>query len=137
MTGRSCGLILHVDDEQIVLDSLASLLGVNGYEAHRACNGHQALQIVREGLHPDVMILDFNLGDDMNGAEVAEQIRGILGYTPPIVMLTGDLSNAEFPCITDAPVWLVHKPINPRQLLAALPGLVQVARATRESQQRH
>jgi histidine kinase len=134
MSGKSSGLILHVDDEQQVLEGLASLLNVNGYEAHGACSGPRALQLAREGLHPDVMILDFNLGDDMNGAEVAEQIRGVLGYTPPIVMLTGDLSNAEFPCITDAPVWLVRKPLDPRLLLAALPGLVQVARATRTAQ---
>lgn len=136
MYGNSCGRILHVDDEQIVLDGLAPLLDVNGYEAHSACNGHQALQLARDGLHPDVMILDFNLGGDLNGAEVAEQIRGVLGYTPPVVMLTGDLSNAEFPCITDAPVWLVRKPINPRLLMAALPGLVHLARAMRNSEHR-
>jgi DNA-binding response OmpR family regulator len=76
--------------------------------------------------------VDFNLGEDLNGAEVAEQIRGILGYTPPVIMLTGDLSNAEFPCVTDAPVWLIRKPVNPQLLLAALPGLVQVSRATRD-----
>jgi histidine kinase len=126
------GLILHVEDELPVREGLALLLRVDGYEVHGAATGPEALQLAREGLHPDVLIVDFNLGEDLNGAEVAEQIRGILGYTPPVIMLTGDLSNAEFPCVTDAPVWLIRKPANPQLLLAALPGLVQVSRATRD-----
>jgi CheY-like chemotaxis protein len=132
MNADSRGLILHVEDERPVREGLALLLRVDGYDVHSAASGPEALQLARGGLHPDVLIVDFHLDEEMDGAEVAEQIRGILGYTPPIIMLTGDLSNAEFPCVTEAPVWLTRKPLNPRLLLAALPGLVQLSRATRE-----
>lgn len=131
MNADSPGLILHVDDERPVREGLALLLRMDGYDVHGAANGPEALQLAGDGLRPDVLIVDFNLGEPMNGAEVAEQIRGILRYTPPIIMLTGDLSNAESPWVTEVPVWLARKPLNPDLLLAALPGLVQLSRATR------
>ncbi len=122
---------MHVDDERSVLEGLALLLKLDGYTVQSAASGTEALLLATGGLQPDVIIVDFNLAEDINGAEVAEQIRGVLHYTPPIIMLTGDLSNAEFPYITQAPVWLIRKPVNPELLLAALPGLIQLSRATR------
>jgi len=46
-------------------------------------------------------------------------------------MLTADPSSAEFPWIIDAPVWLARKQLDRQQLLAAMPGLVQVSRSIR------
>ena len=131
MTADLRGLILHVEDERSVREALALLLTSVGYTVQGAASGPEALLLASEGLQPDVIIVDFNLDEHMNGAEVAEQIRGILRYTPPTIMLTGDLSNAEFPCVTGAPVWLNRKPMNPQLLLAALPGLIELSRATR------
>jgi CheY-like chemotaxis protein len=81
-----------MEDERPVREGLAVLLRVDGYDVHGAASGPEALQFARGGLHPDVLIVDFKLGEDMNGAEVAEQIRGIPGYTPPVIMLTGSRS---------------------------------------------
>jgi CheY-like chemotaxis protein len=131
MTVDAAGLILHVEDERPVREAVAMLLRADGYVVNSATSGPEALQLASGGLHPDVLIVDFTLDEEMNGAEVAEKIRRILGYTPPIIMMTGDLSNAEVPCITEAPIWLTRKPLNPALLLAALPGLIQVSRATR------
>jgi two-component system, chemotaxis family, CheB/CheR fusion protein len=125
------GLILHVDDEQQVRDSLALVLGGTGYVVARAASGPAAMQLVAEGFKPDVLIADYNLDHEMNGADVAQQLRRELGYSPPIIMLTGNPTDAELPWITDAPMWLARKPLDPRLLLAALPGLVQVSRSMR------
>jgi len=127
----TAGLILHVDDERSARESLSMLLRADGYAVSSAASGAEALQLASGGLHPDVLILDFNLDQQMNGAEVAEEIRRILDYAPPIIILTGDVNNAEFPCTTEVPVWLARKPLNPQLLLAALPSLVQLSRATR------
>ena len=131
MNTITSGLIFHVDDEPSVRSSLATLLRTDGYDVHGATSGSEALRMVSEGMEPDILIVDFNLDQNMNGAEVAEQIRKVLHYTPPVIMLTGDLNNAEFPAITEVPVWLMRKPMNPHLLLAALPGLVALSRATR------
>lgn len=125
------GLILHVDDEQSIRASMSILLSTDGYEVSSAASGTEALQLARGGLHPDVLIVDFNLGQQINGAELAEQIRRVLSYAPPIIMLTGDVSHAKFPRIAEVVVWLTHKPLNPQLLLVTLPSLVQLSRATR------
>jgi len=125
------GLVLHLEDERLVRDSMAFLLRADGYVVSSAAGTAEALQMIREGMHPDVLIADFNLGPQITGAEVAEQMRGLLSYTLPIIMLTGDVSHAEFPRIAGAVVWLARKPLDPRVLLATLPGLVQISRATR------
>jgi CheY-like chemotaxis protein len=125
------GLILHIDDEQSIRASMAMLLGTDGYSVRSASSGAEALQFTREGLNPDVIITDFNLGQQITGAEIAEEIRNVLSYAPPIIMLTGDASYARFPRIADMIFWLTHKPVNAQLLLVTLQNLVQLSRATR------
>jgi CheY-like chemotaxis protein len=132
MNVGTAGLILHVDDERSVRESLSMLLRADDYVVSSAASGTEALQLASGGLHPDVLIVDFNLGPQMNGAEVAEQIRRILSYAPPIIMLTGDVSSAKFPRITEVIVWLTCKPLNPQLLLAVLPSLIHLSRTTRK-----
>lgn len=125
------GLILHVDDEQSVRESMSLLLRADGYNISSAASGTEALGLVSGGLRPDVLIVDFNLEPQVNGAQVAEKIWRLLSYAPPIIMLTGNVRGARFPRIIEVIVWLVCKPLNPQLLLATLPGLVQISRATR------
>ena len=132
MNEGTAGLILHVDDERSVRTSMSILLHADGYGVDSAASGAEALQLVSGGFRPDVLIVDFNLGQQMNGAEVADQIRRILCYAPPVIILTGDLSSARLPRITEVVVWLTCKPLNPQLLLVALPSLVQLSRATRK-----
>jgi len=134
MPEAPAGIILHVDDEHSVRHAMAMLLRAEHCQVHGAASADEALRLEQQGLRPDVLILDFDLGTGMNGAEVAQQLRRSLGYSPPILMLTGNPASAEVPWITDAPTWLAHKPLNPRLLLAALPGLVQISRAMRPEQ---
>lgn len=133
MISPAAGMVLHVDDEEPVRKAMALVLSAHGYGVTSSEAGVDALQRVAHGLRPDVLILDFDLGAGMNGAEVAQQLRRQLGYSPPIIMLTGNPTGAELPWITDAPIWLARKPLNPRLLLAALPGLVLLSRSMREA----
>jgi len=131
MNAGTAGLIMHVDDEQSIRASMSILLTTEGYRVSSAASGAEALQLVSGGIHPDVLIVDFNLGPQINGAEIAEEIRRVLSYAPPIIILTGDVRHAKFPRIAEVVVWLTCKPLNPRLLLITLPSLVQLSRATR------
>jgi CheY-like chemotaxis protein len=126
------GLILHVDDDESVRESMSMLLRAEDYGIVSAANETEALQLLSAGLYPDVLIVDFHLSPRTNGAEVAEQIRTTLNYALPVIILTGDVTNARFPRIVEALVWLAPKPLNPQLLLAVLPNLVQLSRTTRK-----
>jgi CheY-like chemotaxis protein len=131
MLDSSRGHILLVDDDPLVLEALVLLLGPEGYALKEAIGSVAALQAVDTGFVPDVLIVDFNLEDETTGSELVMQLRQVLHHSMPVILLTASPERAELPWITDAPVWLARKPIPPGLLLASLPGLVQVARATR------
>jgi CheY-like chemotaxis protein len=131
MSVEARGVVLHIEDDPMVREAVAIVLEGDGYSISCAANGRDAVRAVAEGLRPDLLIVDFSLDEDMNGAEAVERIRRTLGYAPPVIMLTGDPSNAELPWITEAPVWLARKPMSPQLLLAAMPSLVQLSRSTR------
>jgi CheY-like chemotaxis protein len=124
------GLILHVEDDEPLRRSTAMLLRVAGFETREAAFAAQALSQV-ESLRGrlDVLIVDYHLGDGMTGTEVAEELARLLGHAVPTIILTGDPANAEVPWLSEAPVWLARKPLNPETLLAALPPLVAFRRA--------
>ncbi len=126
----SHGLILHVDDDEAVRRSTAMLMRSAGYETREAANDRQALaqaDSLRGRL--DVLIVDYHLGGDLTGTEVAEEFARLLGHAVPTVILTGDPANAEVPWLADAPVWVARKPLAPEILLAALSPLVAFRRA--------
>ena len=76
-----------------------------------------------------MLIVDYDLGNGMTGTEVSEELARLLGHAVPTIILTGDPANAEIPWLSDAPVWLARKPLQPVTLLAALPPLVDFRRA--------
>jgi CheY-like chemotaxis protein len=124
------GLILHVDDDEAVRRSTAFLLRAAGFDTREAATARQALaQIDALRGHLDVLIVDYHLDDDMTGTDVAEEFARLLGHAVPTLILTGDPANACVPMLTDAPVWVARKPMNPDTLLAALPSLVSFRRA--------
>jgi DNA-binding response OmpR family regulator len=80
--------ILLVDDNVAAAQTMAMLLGMNGYEVVVAEDGASALREFQR-MSPDIVLLDIGL-PDMNGHEVAKRIRGICGSAAPVlVAVTG------------------------------------------------
>ena len=77
--GESCEMkdqpttVLVVDDERIIADALAALLGQDGYSASAVYDGDSALERIRTGI-PDVVIVDVTM-PGMSGIELAITIR--------------------------------------------------------------
>jgi len=65
--------VLVADDNHDALESLALLLQVCGYEAHKASDGAETLQAVN-AWRPDVVLLDIGM-PILDGYEVARRIR--------------------------------------------------------------
>lgn len=67
-------LVLIVDDEQNVADTLSTILNRSGYDARAVYSGETALVLARS-LRPDVIISDVIMGSGMNGIELAIQVK--------------------------------------------------------------
>jgi DNA-binding response OmpR family regulator len=76
--------ILIVDDEPVIVDSLAYSLRREGYEVSLAENGPDALELF-DRVHPDLVVLDIML-PGMDGLEVCKRLR--VKSSVPIIMLT-------------------------------------------------
>ena len=65
--------VLLVDDNPVVLDSMAVLLALEGQDVRTASNGAAALELARV-FHPQLVLLDIGL-HGMDGYEVARRLR--------------------------------------------------------------
>jgi CheY-like chemotaxis protein len=112
--------VLVVDDEQVIADTLAKILDLNGYDASAVYTGTAAVESARQ-LQPDLIISDVIM-PDMNGIEAAIRIRGFLPGCK-ILLFSGQAATADL--LENArsqghEFEILAKPVHPADLLAKL-----------------
>ena len=79
--------ILLVDDNPHIRSFIKPALEDSGFKCVEAANGEEAVYQVEE-THPDLIVLDIELGDpDMDGVDTCKRIRS-LGFNMPVIFLT-------------------------------------------------
>jgi signal transduction histidine kinase/CheY-like chemotaxis protein len=130
--------VLCVDDEPVNLQVLENLLGLDGYRVRRANDGPEALDLLRQGLVPDLVLLDVMM-PRMTGYEVAQTIRNdFSAHRLPIVMVTAknQVSDLVEGLSSGANDYL-SKPFSKQELLARVRTHIDLSRAHRvESEHR-
>ena len=87
------GAILVVEDDPPLRESLELFLRAEGYETVAAVDGDDAIRLVeRQGVRPDLIIVDYNLPRGLTGLQVMARLRGTLTAGVPALVLTGDIS---------------------------------------------
>ena len=81
------GTLLIVDDEELVRMSVAEGLRNLGYDVVEAASAAGALERLREGLRPDLLVTD-HLMPGMTGVALAREARARLSDLP-VLMITG------------------------------------------------
>jgi len=81
-------VILVVDDDVPIQILMQSLLREFGFHPVTAGSGEQALDVVRGGVRPDLVLLDMNM-PGMSGPDAIRELRALLEQTP-IVILSGE-----------------------------------------------
>jgi signal transduction histidine kinase len=118
--------LLLVEDDIGIRDTLAEMLGDEGYAVTVVANGREALEELRSGAPPEVILLDLMM-PVMDGWEfrVKQRADPMFGGIP-LVAMSADLSAKAQAIAADA---YVRKPIDFPQLLRELHDVV--GRATR------
>ncbi len=97
--------ILIAEDDRSTLDAMTAHLRARGYRVGGAVTAERALDTA-EDRPPDLVISDWNLGQGMDGLDLARRLRGI-GCQAPVLFVTGlpleqmksragDLANVSF-----------------------------------------
>ncbi len=115
--------ILVVDDERLSRAILVRTLEKAGHACRQAVGGRAALAAIAEQ-PPALVLLDYAMPDDLNGAEVCERLRADPDPTVaqiPVIMLTGMSGNEqEVLCLEAGASDFVTKPVNPAVLGARI-----------------
>lgn len=123
VSGAESPVILCVDDNQEVLDSLTMLLDVFGYDVFSASDGPQALAHLEAGLRPDIILSDYRL-PIYNGVEVIRRVRDTLSDEIPAIIMTGDTSGVEIKQSGLERLEILSKPVDVKQLTAMITTMI-------------
>jgi CheY-like chemotaxis protein len=111
--------ILLVDDEELVRVATAEMLSDLGYDVVQATSGAEALQILRAGEVPDVLVTDY-LMPGMNGVELVEAAKPLAPDTPAL-LITGYSNTAAGP---GTAIPRLAKPFRQADLAERIAGLL-------------
>jgi len=115
------GVIAVIDDDTAVLEALAGYLRRYGYQVTAAPDADGALQLLRLlGQPPQLVVADWRLADGATGAQAIGRIRDQIAPTVPGIIMTGDTSPDRLEQVAATGFRLLHKPVRPQDLLAAI-----------------
>jgi two-component system chemotaxis response regulator CheY len=111
--------VFLVDDSATMLLSLKGTLEITGFKVDTAVDGEAALQRLKGGLKPDLIITDINM-PKMDGLKLISEVRKMLPFTPILALTTesqqGKRDEAKK---SGATGWLV-KPVGGAELVKVI-----------------
>ncbi|MFG3592111.1 MHYT domain-containing protein [Bradyrhizobium sp. RDI18] len=118
--------VLVVDDDLLVLDSVAAMLDDLGHAVIEARSGEEAVQLLRRMPKIDIVVTDYAM-PGMNGLLLAEAVAAERPGTP-VVLCTG---YAELLGSTQPHLPRISKPFDQAALLAAIEEVMSAQAASR------
>lgn len=111
--------VLVIDDEADIRAGLGGLLGVHGWSVLTAASSREALELLSGEPPPDVLLVDYRLGDE-TGIEAIRRVQASAGLLLPAVLVTGDTAPERIVESAEAGYPVLHKPIDPRVVIDTL-----------------
>ncbi len=115
--------ILVVDDEQSIVDAVATALRYEGYHVEEAYNGRDALTAVAQ-FEPDLIVLDWML-PDIEGIEVGRRLRD-KGFKTAVLFLTAkDATENKVEALRAGGDDYVTKPFSLAEIVARIQAILR------------
>ncbi|HZR08012.1 MAG TPA: response regulator [Myxococcales bacterium] len=118
-TRKAAGTVLVVEDDGDIRDELADVIEDSNYRTIRAANGAVALQKLRGGPRPCVILLDLMMPVMDGHAFLAEQQSDAALKEIPVVVLSAHVDGARGGTQMSAAAFL-KKPIDLAELLSTI-----------------
>jgi DNA-binding response OmpR family regulator len=119
-TGHEKPVVLVVDDEPVIADTLAAILSTSGFVAMAAHSGEKALEIARV-VPPNLLLTDVVM-PNMNGINLAIAIQDTI-QDCAVLLFSGQAATADL--LAEAHrmgrnFTVLQKPLHPKELLARI-----------------
>lgn len=121
-SGLSGLKVLCIDDKAENLDAMQTLLNKWQVGSTIASDADQAIQQA-EHYKPDVLLVDYHLGNGINGLELIDRLRqGLETETPAALVTANQEEDVKRQCVALA-IGYLSKPVKPAKLRALLQSL--------------
>ncbi len=117
--------VLVIDDDEPVREGMLQTLAAWGCTALVAADADAAIALCAGAPRPDALIADFRLPEGRDGIDAINRVRQALAHDIPAIVVSGESSSEELARITAAGFLLLHKPVAPARLRAALSHLLR------------
>lgn len=115
--------ILIIEDEISIAENLSYALSTDGFAPHHVMLGQEALNLVRGGMAPALIVLDIGL-PDISGFDICRQLRQFTDV--PVLFLTA--RSDEIDRIVGLEIGAddyVTKPFSPREVVARIRAILR------------
>lgn len=114
-----------LDNDASICAAMRTLLEGWGCQVITAlCEEDLAAQVDRFHAPADLLIADYHLDNDVNGVDVVADINARRGEPLPVLLITANYSNDLKIQVRDLGHVLMHKPVRPMKLKAAMSHLL-------------
>jgi signal transduction histidine kinase/CheY-like chemotaxis protein len=119
-------LVVVVDDDALALEGMLGLMLKWGCRVLASRSYHAALaELAKQEQKPDVIIADYHLSEGKSGIEVIDNLRLAFGVQLPALLISGDVSPERLRSAAASGFQLLHKPVSPLKLRAAVAHLLK------------
>lgn len=119
-------IILLVDDDEVVLDSISRLFLSWGCQVLTADTYSDGLKMItQEEIIPELLVVDYRLPNHQTGVQLVKHIRKLANESIPAIVLTGDTGEESLAEINQSGLTFMHKPADPAKLKKRVKHLLQ------------
>lgn len=111
--------VLIVDDSEVTLTMVSSILKQAGFQVITAVSGEEALDIIKKNSLPHLALVDIDLPFGMDGFEFCRSIRE-LGNVPIIMLTAVDEEETMILAIEQYAQDYITKPVRAGELVARI-----------------
>jgi two-component system, sensor histidine kinase len=110
--------VLLIDDERAIREATSELLRPLQVDVLTAGTIGEAVELAKQATSPiDVILSDWRLRGTETGVEAVRAVRKVCGEATPAVLVTGDTSAEVLTMAHQNGLVVLHKPLQPRELL--------------------
>lgn len=116
--------ILVVDDDKAFLDSICTILKMEGFDVYEATTAESGFEAVVNN-KPDLIMLDINL-PDKNGFEVLSAIKKSKTFSKiPVFLITADTTVLVDEAFDQGADDCLFKPMNPADTISRIKKILE------------
>jgi CheY-like chemotaxis protein len=118
-------LVVVIDDDALVLDSMGGLLRNWGCRVEAATTVDEALAKLGPGGQPDLIICDYRLGNGLSGITAIADLRKVYRAPVPAFLMSGDTGPERLREARECGYLLLHKPLQAMALRTVINRLLR------------